>query len=56
MFDSISTTHWHAEPKKIKRSPNEMAYVMFGIMLLTLTVPASFILWAIFKSLSIWLG
>lgn len=54
MFDGVPA-HWHKTPEQTKRSPNEVAYFMLGIMLAALSVPAAFLGWAIFQSVAAFL-
>ena len=51
MFDGVPA-QWHKAPAQTKRSPNEAAYVFLGIMLAALSVPATFLGWAIVQSVA----
>lgn len=51
MFDGVPA-QWHKAPEQTKRSPNEAAYVFLGIMLAVLSVPATFLAWALIKSVA----
>lgn len=54
MYDSVPT-YWRTTPQRIKRSPNEAAYVILGIMLAALSVPAGFLGYALFHGISAFL-
>ncbi|MFC4624604.1 hypothetical protein ACFO1V_05095 [Daeguia caeni] len=51
MFDGVPA-HWHKAPEQKTKSDNEAAYVMLGIMLAALGVPAAFLGWALFTSIA----
>lgn len=50
MFDGVPA-QWHKVPQQSTRSVNEPAYVILGIMLAALSVPAAFLGWAIVSSI-----